>query len=145
MYNLHTCVWRRARLRRSRDWLRWCVWFNERSLALVWATWAFVHGLNRTRRGDREPGIGGRIHRIPPRFYHASLLASLAPHYSYSNDTVHTQSVQVSLLRMFTWYWRFAGVPVGEKGPGCEFLWTWLQFSGKMSDTDRKVEVKSRS
>ena len=54
MYNLHTCVWRRARRRRSRDWLRWCVWFNERSLALVWATWAFVHGLNRTRRGDRE-------------------------------------------------------------------------------------------
>lgn len=79
MYNLHTCVWRRARLRRSRDWLRWCMWFNERSLALVWATWAFVHSLNRTRRGDREPGIGGWIHRIPPHFYHASLLAPLAP------------------------------------------------------------------
>lgn len=106
-----------------------------------------IHSLNKTRRGDQKPGIRERIHRIPlppqitPRFYHASLLPPLTPHYPYSNDTAHTLYVDVSLLRMFSWWWGFAEVCVSlclRKSVCLSVVIGWmcfpstlLHFSGK--------------
>lgn len=128
LYILHTHAWLRVWLRHSRDWLRWCLRFNERSLTLVGATWALFTAWT-------EPG-SETGNQAPESGYTRSPLAFIMPHYDvHSPPIIHTAMILLIRCRWMSVCWGCLHGGEGlqrfdVRGKCPNVPRTWLHFAG---------------